>query len=92
MNYGAVKYEMVENYRSTKEIVDFANQFVGLIRNRMKTDTIHSVSQEKGMVTVTSHQCSSMCQAVAEQVEQHIKENAVSGTTCILTLTNEEAM
>ena len=91
-NYGAVKYEMVENYRSTKEIVDFANQFVGLIQNRMKVDTIHSVSQEKGMVTVTSHQCSSMCQAVAEQVEQHIKENAVSGTTCILTLTNEEAM
>ena len=90
--YGAVKYEMIENYRSTKEIVDFANQFVRLIQNRMKVDTIHPVSQEKGMVTVISHQCNSMCQAVAEQVEQHIKENAVSGTTCILTLTNEEAM
>ena len=41
-NYGAVKYEMVENYRSTKEVVDFANH--ELLYNLLYQSVKHGIS------------------------------------------------
>ena len=75
---GAKLYEMTDNYRSAKAIVDCANRFVQRIPNRMKHATIQSATGEEGKVlTLKSLQNA---------------EIKVQGGTAILTRTNEETM
>ena len=75
---GAKLYEMTDNYRSAKAIVDCANRFVQRIPNRMKHATIQSATGEEGKVmTIKSLQNA---------------EIKVKGGTAILTRTNEETM
>ena len=49
-DYGATLYELTDNYRSDRAIVDYANRFVRQIPNRMKQTPIVSVSKEIGIV------------------------------------------
>ena len=44
--YGAIKYEMVRNYRSCQNIVLFANAFANTIRKRMKE--LNCVTDKEG--------------------------------------------
>ena len=75
---GAKLYEMTDNYRSAKAIVDCANRFVQRIPNRMKHAPIQSATGEEGKVmTLKSLQNA---------------EIKVQGGTAILTRTNEETM
>ena len=75
---GAKLYEMTDNYRSSKAVVDCANRFVKRIPGRMKQAPIHSATGEAGkVVTLKSLQNA--------EIDTH-------GTTAILTRTNEEAM
>ena len=75
---GAKLYEMTDNYRSAKAIVDCANRFVQRIPNRMKHAPIQSATGEEGKVmTLKSLQNT---------------EIKVQGGTAILTRTNEETM
>lgn len=75
---GAKLYEMTDNYRSAKAIVDCANRFVQRIPNRMKHAPIQSATGEEGKVmTIKSLQNA---------------EIKVKGGTAILTRTNEETM
>ena len=75
---GARLYEMTDNYRSAKAIVDCANRFVQRIPGRMKQTPIQSATGEEGNVTTLK----SLLDA----------EIRVDGSTAILTRTNEEAM
>lgn len=50
----ATLYELTDNYRSDRAIVDYANSFVRQIPNRMKHTPIAAVSKDKGSVS----QCS----------------------------------
>ncbi len=84
----AVKYEMVENYRSKPNIVSFANHFLTSIHNRMKTTPIQSVQSEGGIVNVTRHFSNHMEEAVVN----HLLETRGNSKCCILTNTNEEAL
>jgi ATP-dependent DNA helicase RecQ len=79
--------EMVENYRSTKQVVEFANAFVGKIRDRMKRTPIVSMSQSDGSVSVTRHASALMYQPLVKELVSHKGK----GTMCVLTQTNEEA-
>ena len=75
---GAKLYEMTDNYRSAKAIVNCANRFVQRIPNRMKHAPIQSATGEEGKVmTLKSLQNA---------------EIKVQGGTAILTHTNEETM
>ena len=75
---GAKLYEMTDNYRSSKVVVDCANRFVKRIPDRMKHTSIHSAIGEEGkVITLKSLQ----------DVEIDIH-----GSTAILTRTNEETM
>lgn len=75
---GAKLYEMTDNYRSDKAIVDCANRFVQRIPGRMKRTPIQSATGREGKVT-----------AIKSLLETEIK---VQSTTAILTRTNEETM
>lgn len=75
---GAKLYEMTDNYRSSKSIVDCANRFVLRIPGRIKHSSIHSVTGEQGNVV-----------SLKSLFETPI---ILQGTTAIFTRTNEETM
>ncbi len=75
---GARIYEMTDNYRSAKAVVNCANRFVQLIPGRLKHTPIQSASGEEGKVVT-----------LKSLLDAEIK---VQGSTAILTRTNEETM
>ena len=75
---GAKLYEMTDNYRSAKAVVDCANRYVQHIPGRMKHTSILSATGEQGKVTTLK----SLQNA----------EIRMEGSTAILTRTNEETM
>ena len=80
--------EMTENFRSSQHIVEFANDFAGAIKNRMKSRPIISMSPETGSVSITKHSSSCMYQALVDDILKH----RGAGSMCVLTQTNEEAV
>lgn len=85
---GARFIEMTENYRSSQNVVDFANAFVGKIGSRMKSDPIISMSQKEGYVSVHHHISNVMYQPLVDDLLAY-RRNV---STCVLTQTNEEAV
>ena len=85
--YGAVKYEMTENYRSAGAIVALSNEFAKTITRRIKSTPIEAVANETGEVVITHHQCGNMSEPLVNEL---IKTR--SGKTCVLTNTNDEAL
>ena len=79
--------QMTENYRSSRHIVDAANDFVKSIRQRLKTVPIVAMSDEDGEVRLTRHISKYLFMPVADDLMRRGK-----GTTCLLTQTNEEAV
>ncbi|UKK47252.1 RecQ family ATP-dependent DNA helicase [Prevotella sp. E9-3] len=75
---GAKLYEMTDNYRSAKTIVDCANRYVQRIPGRLKHTPIQSATGEEGKVMT-----------LKSFLDTEIK---VEGSTAILTRTNEETM
>ena len=63
--------EMTENFRSSQHIVEFANDFAGAIKNRMKSRPIISMSPETGSVSITKHSSSCMYQALVDDILKH---------------------
>jgi ATP-dependent DNA helicase RecQ len=84
----ATKYELLENYRSKNNLVHFTNQFVNKISNRLKTNPINPVQKENGQIIITKH---SSDQLITPLVNEIINFD-LSGSTCVLTQTNEEAL
>lgn len=85
---GGKFFEMTENFRSTKRVVEFANLFVGGIRGRMKSAPIISKSTEQGVVSITHHTSYLMYQPLVNE----LMNNRGKGSMCVLTQTNEEAV
>ncbi|MBS7787087.1 RecQ family ATP-dependent DNA helicase [Flavobacterium sp. CYK-55] len=87
-NNNAVKHELVENYRSKSNLVDFTNQFVKQIPYRLKQTPIIAKQNEKGQIKIVHYQSKNLINPVV----QDILTTGLSGTTCVLTKTNEEAL
>ena len=86
-HYGAKKYEMTENYRSGKNIINFANTFAKTIQSRMKTDNGVPVRGFDGIVKITRHNSN-----LEQPVVNGILERKHKGSVCVLTTTNDEAL
>jgi ATP-dependent DNA helicase RecQ len=84
----AKKYELVVNYRSNANIVEFANQFAKSITHRLKTIPIRPKKNENGKINI--------CKLISENIEipvvNMIQKIKPSGSTCIIVRTNEEAL
>ena len=80
--------EMTENYRSARKIVDAANEFVGLIGGRLKQSPIVSMSKDEGTVRIVHHQARFMYDPLIDD----LATSKYTGSTCVLTQTNEEAV
>ena len=96
---GAAYYEMPENYRSARSIVSLSEAFAETISNRLKSGPISAVRQDGGTVLITDHCCGHFEPALVRQLYS-IREGAAElphagvslGKTCVLTVTNEEAL
>lgn len=85
---GSSMVDMTENYRSARHPVNFANEFLQAIGNRMKRTPIISMKNEDGFVSVTHHHSRHMYHPIVEDFLKHKGK----GTSCVLTKTNEEAV
>ncbi len=81
-------YELVENYRSKSNLVDFTNQFVKRIPLRLKNTPIVAVQGDQGKIKLVRY---SSCNLITPVVNDILSED-LAGTTCVLTKTNEEAL
>lgn len=88
INKKAVMYELVENYRSKSNLVDFTNQFVKRIPNRLKDTPIIAVQGDDGEIKLIRYRSSNL---VTPLVDDILTED-LAGTTCVLTKTNDEAL
>lgn len=86
--YKASKYELLENYRSKRNLVDFANKFVKLIPNRLKNEPIISKQTDNGKIKLVRH----MGENLVTPFVREMLTSDLKGTTCALTRTNEEAL
>lgn len=84
----AVMYELVENYRSHRNLVDFTNIFVKKISRRLKITPIFAVQGDTGKIKLVSHKS---CNLITPVVKDILSEE-LCGTTCVLTRTNDEAL
>ena len=87
--YGARQYDLVDNYRSEKQIVSFANSFAATIQKRMKNVPVVSKSNNDGQVVLVKHTCSGSFEIA---LVNSLKNNYKNGTCCVLTSTNSEAL
>ena len=87
-DFQAVQYEMTDNYRSCQNIVQFSNNFIHRLSNRMKRQGCNAISQETGLVHLTRHVSSNLYPPIINQ----LKNNGIDGSICIMTNTNDEAV
>ena len=85
---GSKLYEMTENYRSSQNVVNYANSFIKNINNRMKNTPIIPIRNFSGCVEVIHHESEYMYQPIVENIIQNKRD----GNSCVLTQTNEEAV
>ncbi len=86
-DYKATKYELLENYRSGRNIVELANKFVTTLSNRLKVTPIKAVRKENGQVFITRY----VSPNILEPVVEDIMNKDLSGSVCVLTETNDDA-
>lgn len=84
----AVKHELIENYRSKNNLVAFANGFVKTIHNRLKETPISAKQTDNGNIKLVRYQNGNLISPLV----QDILTTKFTGTTCVLTKTNDEAL
>ena len=84
----AVMHELVENFRSKRNLVDFTNQFVKRLPRRLKDTPILAAQRDNGKVRLIRYKSENL---IAPLVKDILSQE-LSGTTCVLTRTNEEAL
>ena len=84
----AVKYELIENYRSKNNLVAFANQFVKRIPDRLKEIPIVAKQRDNGKIKIVRYTSENLITPLVED----LLTTGLAGTICVLTKTNEEAM
>ncbi len=84
----ATKYELVENYRSKKNLVEFTNEFVKTINRRLKSTPVIPVQKDRGNVRIIRYKSKNLIVPLTED----ILATDLVGTTAVLTKTNEEAL
>ena len=82
-------YELVENFRSRSNLVEFSNKFAATISHRLKRYPVVARSQEKGGLEITRYPDGTIlfCPVV-----RFLSESRFKGSVAVLTRTNVEAL
>jgi ATP-dependent DNA helicase RecQ len=83
----AKKYDLIENFRSRQNLVSVSNQWVRHIKNRIKEIPIIANDKSDGLIRIVEHSSGNISPALLESIQNTL----LSGSTCVLTRTNEEA-
>ncbi len=84
----AAKRELIINFRSKNNLVEFTNQFVKRIRHRLKETPIIAKDNENGNIKLVRYQSGNLIVPLVND----ILDTGLSGNTCVLTKTNDEAL
>ncbi|MCU0423132.1 MAG: RecQ family ATP-dependent DNA helicase [Bacteroidia bacterium] len=84
----ATKYELVKNYRSKANLVYFSNQLAETIKHRLKEVPILPHQPDLGNLKIVHHKGNELILPLIED----ILTSGLSGTTCILTHNNDDAL
>lgn len=84
----AAKHELIVNYRSKNNLVEFTNGFVKNIQHRLKETSIEANEKENGKIRLVRYKNGNLISPMVRD----ILSTELSGTTCVLTKTNEEAL
>ena len=84
----AVIYELLKNYRSKENLVMFTNQFARQIPNRLKKNPIEPEKKVNGKIELIRYRSFNLITPLVN----HILSARITGSTCVLTRTNEEAL
>lgn len=84
----ATLYDMTENYRSTKSIVEFTNIYVNQLKNRIKQHPSVSMVADNGYVQITKFKSSNLELPLVNEILNQKSHKS----TCVLTATNAEAL
>ncbi len=84
----ATKHELIINYRSKNNLVEFTNRYVKRIGHRLKEMPISAEQQENGSIKLIYHQDGNLITPIVNDVIS----TGLSGTTCVLTKENKEAL
>lgn len=88
MENQARQYELLENYRSRKNIVDFANAYLSQVKNRLKKGMIQAVNQENGTIKIVLHEHGNLLEPLVEDFLNY----HYSGSMCMMASTNKQAL
>jgi ATP-dependent DNA helicase RecQ len=83
----ASKHELIVNFRSKRNLVAFSNAFLKTIPNRLKEDPITAHESINGTIKIVNYKYGNL----AIPLVNAIRNAGLSGTTCVLTRTNNEA-
>jgi ATP-dependent DNA helicase RecQ len=83
----ATKYELIQNFRSRKNLVSFTNWFAKTIPGRLKTSEIMPASPDNGSIRIINYNSKNLILPVAND----ILISEFKGSTCVMTFSNYEA-
>jgi len=83
----ATKYELITNYRSKRNLILFANQFVNTIGARLKQLPTQPKDFNNGKIKIVRYKNSHLINPLVDDI---LSEN-LSGSTCVLTHQNDDA-
>lgn len=83
----AKKYELIENYRSKENLVSLSNQWIAKLPNRLKKFPIVAADKTNGKIKIVEHRSKDLVLPAV----QSVIDTELTGSTCVLTQTNEEA-
>lgn len=84
----SVKYELIDNFRSKNNLVEFSNQFVKQISKRFKQTPIFAIQNDNGRLKIIRYQYKNLMVPLV----QSLCRTELSGSTCVMTRTNQEAL
>ncbi len=84
----AASHELIENYRSKSNLVEYTNEFVKLISHRLKINPITAKQLGSGNIRLVRYQSGNLTSPLVKD----ILSTGLSGTICVLTKTNDEAL
>lgn len=84
----AVTHELLKNYRSKSNLVHLANQYVKRISRRLKHNPIIANQPDNGKIKIVKHKSKNLTLPLVKDVF----DTDLSGTCCILTWKNKEAL
>jgi len=84
----AAKHELIENYRSKNNLVEFTNGFVKKIHHRLKGTPIVAKQTDNGNIKLVRYHTGNLISPLVHD----ILSTGLSGTICVLAKTNDEAL